>query len=266
MAARPIIFAMANPDPEIPPERGRARSAPTRSWPPGAATIRTRSTTCSASRSSSAARSTCGATEINEAMKRACAAGARRAGPQPTCPDVVLAAYGAESLRFGPDYIIPKPFDPRLILRVAPAVAQAAMDSGVARGRSPTSTPTASACSGFVFRSGLLMKPVFDAAARAPRRVVFAEGEAERVLHCAQQALLARHRRADPDRRRRPDRRADQDARPAHRAGARRHVVDPNRSTPRAMPPTCTASPAARRLAARRRCAASAPTRRSSPA
>jgi malate dehydrogenase (oxaloacetate-decarboxylating)(NADP+) len=103
--------------------------------------------------------------------------------------DVVLAAYGAESLRFGPDYIIPKPFDPRLILEIAPLVAQAAMDSGVATRPIADMAAYRERLQRFVFRSGLLMKPVFDAAARSPRRVVYAEGEAERVLHCAQQAL-----------------------------------------------------------------------------
>ena len=103
--------------------------------------------------------------------------------------DVVLAAYGADSMRFGPDYIIPKPFDPRLILEIAPLVAQAAMDTGVATRPITDMAAYRQRLQSFVFRSGMLMKPVFDAAARAPRRVVYAEGEAERVLHCAQQAL-----------------------------------------------------------------------------
>jgi malate dehydrogenase (oxaloacetate-decarboxylating)(NADP+) len=90
---------------------------------------------------------------------------------------------------FGPDYIIPKPFDPRLILEIAPLVAQAAMDTGVATRPIADMAAYRERLQRFVFRSGLLMKPVFDAAARAPRRVVYAEGEAERVLHCAQQAL-----------------------------------------------------------------------------
>ena len=130
----------------------------------------------------------CGATEINEPMKRACAEAIAKMA-RAEASDVVLAAYGAESLRFGPDYIIPKPFDPRLILEIAPLVAQAAMDTGVATRPITDMAAYRERLQRFVFRSGLLMKPVFDAAARAPRRVVYAEGEAERVLHCAQQAL-----------------------------------------------------------------------------
>ena len=128
-----------------------------------------------------------GATEINEAMKRACAEAIARMA-QAEASDVVLAAYGAESLRFGPDYMIPKPFDPRLILEIAPLVAQAAMDSGVATRPITDMAAYRQRLQQFVFRSGMLMKPVFDKAARSAQRVVFAEGESERVLHAAQQA------------------------------------------------------------------------------
>ena len=130
----------------------------------------------------------CGATEINEAMKRACAEAIAKMA-RAEASDVVLAAYGAENLRFGPDYIIPKPFDPRLITEIPPIVAQAAMDTGVATRPIADMEAYRQRLQRFVFRSGLLMKPVFDAAARSPRRIVYAEGEAERVLHCAQQAL-----------------------------------------------------------------------------
>ena len=105
----------------------------------------------------------CGATEINEAMKRACAEAIARLA-RVEASDVVLAAYGAESLRFGPDYIIPKPFDPRLILEIAPLVAQAAMDTGVATRPIADMAAYRERLQRFVFRSGLLMKPVFDAA------------------------------------------------------------------------------------------------------
>ena len=103
--------------------------------------------------------------------------------------DIVAQAYGIHNLHFGPDYLIPKPFDPRLIVTIAPAVAQAAMDSGVA-GR-PISDFAAyrERLTHFVYASGLLMKPVFQAAKKAPKRIVFAEGEDERVLRAVQVVL-----------------------------------------------------------------------------
>ena len=187
MAAKPLIFAMANPDPEIRPEAVRAVRddaivATGRSDYPN----QVNNVLCFPFIFRGAL--DCGATEINEPMKRACAEAIAKMA-RAEASDVVLAAYGAESLRFGPDYIIPKPFDPRLILEIAPLVAQAAMDTGVATRPITDMAAYRERLQRFVFRSGLLMKPVFDAAARAPRRVVYAEGEAERVLHCAQQAL-----------------------------------------------------------------------------
>ncbi|HVH02217.1 MAG TPA: NADP-dependent malic enzyme, partial [Amaricoccus sp.] len=187
MAAKPIIFAMANPDPEIRPElvhavRDDAIVATGRSDYPN----QVNNVLCFPFIFRGAL--DCGATEINEAMKRACAEAIAKMA-RAEASDVVLAAYGADNLQFGPDYIIPKPFDPRLITEVAPIVAQAAMDTGVATRPIGDMAAYRERLQRFVFRSGLLMKPVFDAASRAPRRVVYAEGEAERVLHCAQQAL-----------------------------------------------------------------------------
>jgi malate dehydrogenase (oxaloacetate-decarboxylating)(NADP+) len=102
----------------------------------------------------------------------------------------VLAAYGAETFLFGPDYILPKPFDPRLIIEIAPAVAKAAMDSGVATRPISDFDAYREKLSGFVFRSGFVMKPVFSAAKNAgAKRVVYADGEDERVLRAAQVAL-----------------------------------------------------------------------------
>ena len=180
--------------------------------------------------------------------------------------DVVLAAYGAENLRFGPDYIIPKPFDPRLITEVAPIVAQAAMDSGVATRPIADMDAYRERLQGFVFRSGLLMKPVFDAAARAPARVVYAEGEAERVLHCAQQALSLGI--AEPiligDGRRIAERIKTLGLR--IEPGGDVTVVDPNRIDAESYAADLHRSPAASASPRRRRCAASAPTRRCSPA
>ncbi|HVL21003.1 MAG TPA: NADP-dependent malic enzyme [Amaricoccus sp.] len=185
MAPKPIVFAIANPDPEIRPElvhevRSDAIVATGRSDYPN----QVNNVLCFPFIFRGAL--DCGATEINEAMKRACAEAIARLA-RIEASDVVLAAYGADTLRFGPEYIIPKPFDPRLIVEVAPIVAQAAMDSGVATRPIEDMDAYRERLQGFVFRSGLLMKPVFDQAARNPKRVVFAEGETERVLHAASQ-------------------------------------------------------------------------------
>jgi malate dehydrogenase (oxaloacetate-decarboxylating)(NADP+) len=186
MADRPLIFAMANPDPEVRPEvvasvRSDAIVATGRSDYPN----QVNNVLCFPFIFRGAL--DVGATEINEAMKRAAAQGIA-AIARAEASDVVLAAYGAENMQFGPDYIIPKPFDPRLILEVAPLVAQAAMETGVATRPIENMDAYRERLQRFVFRSGFLMKPVFDAAARAAQRVVYAEGEAERVLHTAQQA------------------------------------------------------------------------------
>jgi malate dehydrogenase (oxaloacetate-decarboxylating)(NADP+) len=98
----------------------------------------------------------------------------------------VALAYGIESISFGADYIIPKPFDPRLIARIAPAVAQAAMESGVATRPLADIEAYRQSLTQFVYHSGLIMKPLFTAAKAAPRRIVYAEGEDERVLRAAQ--------------------------------------------------------------------------------
>jgi malate dehydrogenase (oxaloacetate-decarboxylating)(NADP+) len=100
--------------------------------------------------------------------------------------EVVTAAYGTEELSFGPEYLIPKPFDPRLIIKVAPAVAQAAMDSGVATRPIADMEAYAQQLNDFVYSTGLLMRPVFAAAKKKPARVVFCEGEDERVLRAVQ--------------------------------------------------------------------------------
>jgi malate dehydrogenase (oxaloacetate-decarboxylating)(NADP+) len=179
MARDPIILAMANPTPEIMPEE-RSRCGPTRSSAPAARTIRTRSTTSSASRSSSG-RARHRATTINEAMKLAAVRAIAELTHQ-EIPEIVAQAYGAVGLRFGRDYLIPKPFDPRLIEVVAPAVAQAAMDSGVATRPIADMQAYRQRLSQFVYQSGSSMQPIFAAAKHAPKRVVYAEGEDERVL------------------------------------------------------------------------------------
>src|SRR5690606_18064839 len=126
-----------------------------------------------------------GATTIKEQMKIACVeALAELALAEPS--DVVAQAYGGEHSGFGPDYLIPRPFDPRLILKIAPAVARAAMDSGVARRPIEDFRAYRQRLGEFVFRSGVVMKPVFERARSDPRRVAYAEGEDERVLRAVQ--------------------------------------------------------------------------------
>jgi malate dehydrogenase (oxaloacetate-decarboxylating)(NADP+) len=127
----------------------------------------------------------CGATTINEEMKLA-AVRAIAALAHAEIPEVVAQAYGAAGLRFGRDYLIPKPFDPRLIEVVAPAVANAAADSGVARRPIADLEAYRERMGRFVYQSGNAMQPVFAAAKRNPRSVIYAEGEDERVLRAAQ--------------------------------------------------------------------------------
>jgi malate dehydrogenase (oxaloacetate-decarboxylating)(NADP+) len=130
----------------------------------------------------------CGATAINEAMKHA-AVEAIAALARETPSDIAARAYGGEARRFGPESLIPSPFDPRLILRIAPAVAGAAMKSGVATRPIADLSAYAESLTRFVFRSGFIMKPIFAAAREAPKRVVYSEGEDERVLRAAQVVL-----------------------------------------------------------------------------
>ncbi len=187
MAARPLIFALANPRPEIMPEEARAVRpdaviATGRSDYPN----QVNNVLCFPFIFRGALDA--GATTINEAMKRACAeaiAALARAEPS----EIVAAAYGGESPAFGPDYLIPRPFDPRLIVEIAPAVAKAAMDSGVATRPIGDLAAYRDRLSQFVFRTGLVMKPLFERARRDPKRVAYAEGEDLRVLRAAQTVL-----------------------------------------------------------------------------
>jgi malate dehydrogenase (oxaloacetate-decarboxylating)(NADP+) len=129
-----------------------------------------------------------GATEINQAMKIACVDAISRLARAGTS-DIVADAYHGESLTFGPEYLIPKPFDRRLILEIAPAVAQAAMDSGVAERPIEDMEAYREKLNAFVFRSGLFMKPVFDMARLNQRRVVYAEGENPKVLQAVESVV-----------------------------------------------------------------------------
>ena len=185
MADRPLIFALANPNPEILPEdakkvRPDCIIATGRSDYPN----QVNNVLCFPFIFRGAL--DVGATKITEEMKLACVR-AIAALARAEQSDVVASAYrGVGELRFGPEYIIPKPFDPRLIIRIAPAVARAAMESGVATRPIEDFSSYVADLTNFVYHSGIIMKPVFNAAKRVPmeqKRVVFAEGEDERVLH-----------------------------------------------------------------------------------
>jgi malate dehydrogenase (oxaloacetate-decarboxylating)(NADP+) len=187
MAPRPIIMALANPTPEIMPEEVKAVRldaiiATGRSDYPN----QVNNVLCFPFLFRGALDA--GATTINEEMKKACAMAIAELA-QAEASDIVLTAYGAESFAFGPDYIIPKPFDPRLIIKLAPAVAKAAMASGVATRPIQDFDAYRDRLSRFVFRSGLVMKPIFEAAKKAPKRVIFAEGDRTKVLQAAYQVL-----------------------------------------------------------------------------
>ena len=184
MAPQPVILALANPTPEIQPALAKAVR-------PDAIIATGRS-----DYPNQVNNALCfpyifrgaldvGATTINEAMKVACvhaiAALARR-----EMSDVAARAYGDQHLTFGPEYLIPQPFDPRLLVSLAPAVAQAAMDSGVATRPIANMPAYVERLNTFVFRTGLLMKPVFDRAKSDPKRVVYAEGEEDTILRAVQ--------------------------------------------------------------------------------
>ena len=184
MAQDPLILALANPEPEIMPDvaklaRPDAIIATGRSDFPN----QVNNVLCFPFIFRGAL--DVGATTINDAMKLACVrAIADLALVEQS--DIVATAYGIESLSFGPEYLIPKPFDPRLIVNIAPAVAQAAMESGVATRPIPDFDAYRMRLTNYVYSSGLLMKPIFDAAKKSPKRIVYAEGEDERVLRAAQ--------------------------------------------------------------------------------
>ncbi|MBU0752428.1 MAG: NADP-dependent malic enzyme [Gammaproteobacteria bacterium] len=184
MAANPLILALANPTPEIRPEevkavRSDAIMATGRSDYPN----QVNNVLCFPFIFRGALDA--GATTITEEMKLA-AVRALAELAQAEASDVVAMAYGGEALAFGPEYLIPKPFDPRLIVKVAPAVAQAAADSGVATRPIADMAAYRDQLDSFVYHSGFVMKPVFAAAKQNPRRVVYCEGEDERVLRAVQ--------------------------------------------------------------------------------
>ncbi|MDQ5947182.1 MAG: hypothetical protein QG619_2614, partial [Pseudomonadota bacterium] len=187
MAARPLILALANPSPEILPEdvksvRDDAIICTGRSDYPN----QVNNVLCFPFIFRGAL--DVGATTITEEMKLAAVqAIAELARAEQS--EIVASAYGDKVTGFGPEYLIPKPFDPRLIVKIAPAVAQAGMDSGVATRPIKDFPAYIQSLNEFVYHSGLIMRPVFSQAKRDPKRIVFAEGEDERVLRAIQVAL-----------------------------------------------------------------------------
>ena len=184
MADKPLIMALANPVPEIMPDVARdarpdAIIATGRSDFPN----QVNNVLCFPFIFRGAL--DVGATTINEEMKIATVKAIANLA-RAESSDIVAQAYANENLSFGPNYMIPKPFDPRLISEIAPAVAQAAMDSGVATRPIENMEVYVQQLNEFVWRSGNVMKPVIDRAIAAPKRVVYAEGEERRVLHAAQ--------------------------------------------------------------------------------
>ncbi len=184
MAPRPLILALANPEPEILPAlvrevRPDAVIATGRSDYPN----QVNNVLCFPFVFRGALDA--GATTINSEMELA-AVRAIAELAQAEQSDEVTAAYGERQQPFGPEYIIPRPFDPRLIAQVAPAVARAAMDSGVATRPITDFDAYRDRLNQFVYQSGQIMRPVFAAAKKLPKRVVYAEGEEERFLRAAQ--------------------------------------------------------------------------------
>jgi len=187
MAEKPMILALANPVPEITPEAARAVRpdaiiATGRSDYPN----QVNNVLCFPFIFRGAL--DVGATVINEEMKIACVKALCDLA-KAEASDRVRAVYGEESLRFGPEFLIPKPFDPRLIVEVASAVAKAAMASGVATRPIADMDTYRRQLGRFTFRSGQAMEPIFSRAKESPQRVVFAEGEGRRVLQAVQQLV-----------------------------------------------------------------------------
>jgi malate dehydrogenase (oxaloacetate-decarboxylating)(NADP+) len=188
MGAKPLILALANPEPEIRPEDAKAARpdviiATGRSDYPN----QVNNVLCFPFIFRGAL--DVGATTITEEMKLACVRAIAELAEETDQGDEVAKAYEGHSLEFGPEYLIPKPFDPRLIIKIAPAVAQAAMDSGVATRPIQDMDAYREQLGATVYRTGMVMRPVFAAAKQKAARIVFAEGEDERVLRAAQFVL-----------------------------------------------------------------------------
>jgi malate dehydrogenase (oxaloacetate-decarboxylating)(NADP+) len=187
MGKRPIIFALANPNPEIMPDEAR-KVAPDAIIATGRSDFPNQVNNVLCFPFIFRGALDVGATEINDEMQIACVEGIAELARRTTSAEAA-AAYQGEQLTFGAEYLIPKPFDPRLVGVVSSAVARAAMESGVATRPIEDLAAYRAKLNQTVFKSALLMKPVFEAARAAARRIVFAEGEDERVLRAAQEVL-----------------------------------------------------------------------------
>lgn len=184
MADKPLILALANPMPEIMPEAAR-EARPDAMICTGRSDFPNQVNNVLCFPYIFRGALDVGATDINAEMKMA-AVEALAALARETPSDVVARAYGGESRTFGADSLIPSPFDPRLILRIAPAVAKAAMDTGVATRPIADMEAYIDRLDTFVFRSGFIMRPLFAKAKQSIKRVIYAEGEDERVLRAVQ--------------------------------------------------------------------------------
>jgi malate dehydrogenase (oxaloacetate-decarboxylating)(NADP+) len=184
MAERPLILALANPEPEIAPDIAR-EARPDCVIATGRSDFPNQVNNVLCFPFIFRGALDVGATTINIEMELAAVKAIAELAQAETSEQVALA-YGIDTISFGPEYIIPKPFDPRLIARVAPAVAQAAMESGVATRPLESLDAYRESLSRFVYHSGVIMQPLFTAAKKQPRRVVYAEGEDERVLRATQ--------------------------------------------------------------------------------
>ncbi|MBK6467652.1 MAG: NADP-dependent malic enzyme [Rhodobacter sp.] len=187
MAPAPIVFALANPTPEITPDDVRS-VAPDAIIATGRSDFPNQVNNVLCFPFIFRGALDVGATTINMEMELACIEGIAALARATTSAEAA-AAYRGETLSFGPDYLIPKPFDPRLIGVVASAVAKAAMETGVATRPIADLDAYREKLDGSVFKSALIMRPVFEAARQATRRIIFAEGEDERVLRAANAML-----------------------------------------------------------------------------
>ena len=187
MAAHPIILALANPNPEI--------------TPPEAKAVRPDAIVCTGRSDypNQVNNVLCfpfifrgaldvGATTINEEMKRAAVYAIADLALEEQ-NEVVTSAYGGEGATFGADYVIPRPFDPRLIVRIAPAVAKAAMESGVATRPIQNWDAYVEKLTQFVYKTSLFMRPIFSQAKSAKQRIILAEGEENKALHATQEVI-----------------------------------------------------------------------------
>ena len=239
LADRPLILALANPDPEINPDLVR-QLRPDAIVATGRSDYANQVNNVLCFPFIFRGALDVGAREINEAMKLA-AVEAIAELARIEASEVVAAAYGGAAPMFGPDYIIPKPFDPRLILVVAPAVARAAMESGVAERPIADFDAYRHDLDNVVFRSGQVMRPVFERARRARPRIVYSEGEDERTLRAIQSVIDEDHRPPRPHRP--PLRHRNQMPRPRPSPAPR-----PRRRSPRPRPRRRHLRPPRRRL------------------